>query len=203
MKKLKLHIKDMVCPRCETVIRLEMERLAATVVTIKPGYAIVEVPPSVDVDLIGKQLRHHGFELLEDPEHQLVERIRTVILEYLYHQEAAAADGQKVPILSQFLTHTIGRNYSHLSKLFSRYEGKTLEQHYIHLKIERVKEFLDYGELNAGEIADKLGYSSVHYLSAQFKKVTNTSMTKYRKESERIGRNYFNQPTNGPRYPPS
>ena len=193
MKKIKLHIKDMICPRCETVIRLEMKKLKAKVTTIKPGYATVEVPTSVDLNLIGKRLRRHGFELLEDPEHQLVERIKTVTLDYLYRQEAAAVDGEEVPTLSQFLTHTIGRSYSYLSKLFSKHEAKTLEHHYIHLRIERVKEFLDYGELNVGEIAAKLGYSSVHYLSAQFKKVTNMSITKYRKDSEKISRNYLNE----------
>lgn len=193
MKKIKLHIKNMICPRCETVIRQEMEKLKAKVITIKPGYATVEVPASVNLNLIGKRLCYHGFELLEDPERQLVEKIKTVTLDYLYRQEAAAVDGQEIPTLSHFLTHTIGRSYSYLSKLFSKHEGKTLESYYIHLRIERVKEFLSYGELNVGEIAQKLGYSSVHYLSAQFKKVTNMSITAYRKDSEKISRNYLNK----------
>jgi YesN/AraC family two-component response regulator len=152
----------------------------------------VEVPPSVDLNLIGKRLRCHGFELLEDPEHQLAEKIKTGILDYLHRQEAAAVDGQEIPTLSRFLTHAIGRSYSYLSKLFSKHEGKTLERHYIHLRIERVKELLDYGELNVSEVATKLGYSSVHYLSAQFKKVTGMSITTYRKDSEKINRNYLN-----------
>ena len=183
----------MICPRCETVIRLEMKKLKAKVITIKPGYATVDVPTSVDLALIGERLRRHGFELLEDPELQLVEKIKTTTLDYLYHQEDAATDGEDVAPLSNFLTHTIGRSYSLLSKLFSKHEGKTLEHYYIHLRIERVKELLDYGELNVGEIAAKLGYSSVHYLSAQFKKVTNMSITTYRKEAEQIGRNYLNE----------
>ena len=193
MKRVKLHIKDMVCPRCETVICQELEKLKVQVITIKPGYATVEVPPSVDLNLIGERLRRHGFELLEDSEHQLVEKIKTGILDYLYHQEAAATSGEEVSALSHFLAHTIGRSYSYLSKLFSKHEGKTLESYYIHLRIERVKELLDYGELNVSEIATKLGYSSVHYLSAQFKKVTNMSISTYRKESGQIGRNYFNK----------
>ena len=193
MKKIKLHIKDMICSRCETVIRLEMRKLKAKVINIKPGYATVEVPTSVDLALIGKRLRRHGFELLEDPEQQLVGKIKTVTLDYLYRQEAATVDGEEMPTLSHFLTHQLGRSYSYISKLFSKHEGKTLEHHYIHLRIERVKEFLDYGELNVGEIAAKLGYSSVHYLSAQFKKVTSMSITEYRKESEQIGRSYFNK----------
>ena len=193
MEKIILHIKDMVCPRCETVIRQEMEKLKAKVTAIKPGYAIVEVPISLDLSLIDKKLRYHGFELLEGPKLQLVEKIKTATLEYLYRQENAAIGGEKVPTLSNFLANTIGRSYSHLSKLFSKHEGRTLESYYIHLRIERVKELLDYGKLNAGEIARKLGYSSVHYLSAQFKKVTHMSISTYRKESEQIGRHYFSE----------
>lgn len=193
MKQIKLHIKDMICPRCETVIRQEIEQLGAAVVTIQPGYATVEVPATVDLSMIAEKLRRHGFELLEDPELRLIEQIKIATLQYLYRQESAATRRESIPTLSDFLSHTIGKSYSHLSKLFSRHEGKTLEHHYIHLRIERVKELLDYGELNVGEIAAKLGYSSVHYLSAQFKKVTGMSVSAYRKNTEKIGRRYFNK----------
>ncbi len=192
-KKLTLHIKDMICPRCETVIRQEMQKLEARVVAIKPGYATVEVPTAVDLNLIAKNLRRHGFELLEDPEKRLVEQIKTTTMDYLYRQQDAATNGEKSSTLSDFLIHTIGRSYSHLSKLFSKHEGRTLEHYYIHLRIERVKELLDYQELNISEIADKLGYSSGHYLSAQFRKVTGMSISNYRKDADTIGRNYLNE----------
>ena len=193
MKKLKLHIKDMICSRCETVIRQEMRKLKAKVVRIQPGYATVEVPTNVDLKLIAKKLQRHGFELLEDPEQRFIGQIKTTVREYLHRQERAALDGMELPTLSQFLIDKLGRSYSHISKLFSRYEGHTLEQYYIHLRTERVKEFLDYNELNVNEIADTLGYSSGHYLSAQFKKVTGMSISDYRRSAEKLGRKYFNQ----------
>lgn len=193
MKILKLHIKDMICPRCETVIQLEMKKLKANVVSIKPGYAIVEVPVSVNLELIAEKLRYHGFELLRDPELVLVEQVKTTIRDYLYHQEKSTVEGRKSLTLSEYLMQSIGRSYSHLSKLFSKHEGKTLERYYIHLRIERVKELIDYGELNVGEIAHKLGYSSGHYLSAQFKKETGMSISEYRKQAEQIGRKYLNE----------
>ena len=40
------------------------------------------------------------------------------------------------------------------------------------LKIEKVKELLLYDELTLSEIAFQMNYSSVAYLSNQFKKVT-------------------------------
>ncbi len=193
MKKLTLHIKDMICPRCETVISQEMQKLEARVVAIKPGYATVEVPTTVDINLIAERLRRHGFELLKDPEEQLVERIKTTTLHYLSRQQDAAVKGEKMLILSAFLTRAIGRSYSHLSKLFSKHEGKTLEHYYIGLRIERVKELLDYQELNISQIADKLGYSSGHYLSAQFRKVTGRSISDYRKNADTVGRNYLSE----------
>ena len=193
MKRLTLHIKDMICPRCETVIGQEMQKLKARVVEIKPGYATVEVPTAVDLNLIAKSLRRHGFELLEDPEKRLVEQIKTATLDYLSHQQDAATNGEKSPTLSEFMTHAVGRSYSHLSKLFSKHEERTLEHYYIGLRIERVKELLDYQELNISEIADKLGYSSGHYLSAQFRKVTGMSISDYRKDADTIGRNYLSE----------
>ena len=193
MKRLKLHIKNMICSRCETVIRQEMIMLDARVISIQPGYATVEVPTGVDRNLIAERLLPHGFELLEDPEQQLVGQMKTMVREYLHRQENKASSEVELPVLSHFLADKIGRSYSHLSKLFSHYERRTLENYYIHLRIERVKELLDYNELNVSEIADKLRYSSGHYLSAQFKKVVGLSISDYRKNAETLGRNYFNR----------
>lgn len=193
MKKLELHIKDMICSRCETVIRLEMNELKANVISIRPGYATVEVPSSVERRQIAERLRKHGFELLEDPEQQLVGSIKAAVREYLRCQERAVLDKSALPTLSHFLMQSLNRHYSHVSKVFSRYEGHTLEHYYIQLRIERVKELLDYNELNVSEIANKLGYSSGHYLSAQFKKATGMSISDYRKRAEELGRQYFNQ----------
>ena len=193
MKKLHLHIKGMVCPRCETVIQLELETLGAKVITIQAGYALVDVPTSVDQDLIAQKLHCHGFALLDDPEQKLLEQIKTATLDYLYHQQHAALNRETASAMSDFLAHAIGRSYSHLSKLFSTHEGRTLEQYYIHLRIARVKALLDDGELNVSEIAHTLGYSSGHYLSAQFKKVTGRSVSDYRKNSEGMERNYLNE----------
>ena len=184
MKTLTLHIKNMVCPRCETIIRMELEQLGVQILVLRPGYAKVVLPESVTLSTIARRLQHHGFALLKDPDEQLIERVKIATLEYVHHQEQAAVAGTAAPILSDFLSQALGKNYSQLSKLFSGHEGTTLEKYYIRLRIARVKELLDDGELNVSEIARQLGYSSVHYLSAQFKKVTGQSVTHYRNESD-------------------
>ena len=83
--------------------------------------------------------------------------------------------------LSDFLTKLLLRDYGYLSRLFSEVEGVTLEQYFILQKIEKAKELLLYGEMNAGEISYFLGYSSAAHLSTQFKKVTGLSPTAFKK----------------------
>ena len=55
------------------------------------------------------------------------------------------------------------------------------EKYLIAQKIERAKELLMYGELSLNEIADMLNYSSVSYLSAQFKHVTGMTPSHFKK----------------------
>src|SRR5699024_6631404 len=74
--------------------------------------------------------------------------------------------------LSEYLSSELHQNYSALSNLFSAVEGITIERYHILQKIEKVKELLVYNELSLSEIASQLNYSSVAYLSNQFKKVT-------------------------------
>jgi AraC family transcriptional regulator len=77
----------------------------------------------------------------------------------------------------------MGWDYSKLSHMFSSLKGVTIEQYIIQLKVEKIKEWLSYGELNVSESAYKLGYSSVEHLSSQFKKATGMSPTDYKKQA--------------------
>ena len=67
-----------------------------------------------------------------------------------------------------------------MSKLFSASTGSTIEKYVITQKVEYVKELLSYGELTLTEIARRLGYSSVAYLSAQFKSVVGVTPSAYK-----------------------
>jgi AraC-like DNA-binding protein len=74
----------------------------------------------------------------------------------------------------------IHQDYNTLSNLFSEVEKTTIEKYFIKLKIEKVKELLTYKELTLNEIAYQLNYSSVGYLSNQFKNVTGFSPTYFK-----------------------
>ena len=62
----------------------------------------------------------------------------------------------------------------------------TIEQFFIKQRLQRVKQLLDQGELNVTEISYKLCYSSVNYLSSQFKKYTGLSISEYKAQLEEL-----------------
>ena len=119
----------------------------------------------------------NGFELINDQQSRLIDRIKTIIIEYV-HYEREKPEHQN---FSDYLSKQVGQNYFSLSKLFSSVEGITIEKYLILQRIERVKELLVYGEQNLSEIAYDLGYNTVAHLSGQFKKVTGMSPTAFRK----------------------
>lgn len=113
-------------------------------------------------------LSENGFELLDDRKMVLVEKVKNLIIEIIH-----GADRIDLTIkVSYLIQQKLSVDYNYISSLFSNVEGVTIEQYIILQRIERAKEFLEYNELTLSEIAHKLGYSSVQYLSTQFKKAT-------------------------------
>jgi len=47
------------------------------------------------------------------------------------------------------------------------------------MKIEAAKELIRTGQMNFTQISEKLGYTSIHYFSRQFKKVTGMTPSEY------------------------
>lgn len=66
-----------------------------------------------------------------------------------------------------------------LQKIFHDNLHTTAIDYFINLKIKEVKRLIRSGNMNFSQIANKLGYSSIHYLSKQFKDVTKLSLTSY------------------------
>ena len=94
--------------------------------------------------------------------------------------------------LSSYLSKRLNKEYSVLSKLFSKLEGVTIERYYIHLKIEKAKELIQLQQLNFSEIAYSLNYKSSSHLASQFKSMTGMSMSDY-KNSQQWGRKPLDQ----------
>lgn len=132
-------------------------------------------------------LNNLGFELIEDARLLTVEKIKNLIVDLVQNESNLL----KIK-LSVYLSSALLQDYNSISSMFSEVENKTIEQYYIQLKVERVKELLTYNELNLNEIAYKLNYSSVAYLSNQFKKVTGITPSDF-KHSKNIKRLQINE----------
>lgn len=176
----KLFIKNMVCNRCIMVVENELKQLGLPSVSIRLGEVELEkeLTPEQKVEL-SKALTMVGFELIDDRRSRIIEKIKNTIIDTVHHQH----DDKKFN-LSAVLSKELNHDYNYLSNLFSEVEGTTIEKYFIAQKIEKVKELLVYDELSVSEIAFQLNYSSVAYLSNQFKKVTGLTPSHYKQIKE-------------------
>ncbi len=173
-----LYIKYMVCKCCIKVIRQELENNDIEVKRIILGEADIIYDETKITDTeIERILNTNGFELVTNKEKILVEQIKTAVIELVH----MANNMNSIIRNSDYLVEKLGYSYQHLSGIFSKYEENTLEKYIILHKIEKVKEMIEYGELTLSEIAFSMGYSSVQYLSTQFKTITGISVSDYKK----------------------
>ncbi|WP_292011084.1 AraC family transcriptional regulator [Chryseobacterium sp.] len=174
---MKIFIKNMVCNRCITAVENIFKEAYIDIKSIKLGEIETESDLSENsLDLLETKLKEIGFERIKDSAHQLIEKIKNMIV--LKISELDIADNF---LLSEFLSSNLHKDYSSLSKTFSHNENITLEQFFILQKIEKVKELLLYNEFNLTEIAGKLGYKSVQHLSSQFRNITGFTPTEFKK----------------------
>ena len=117
-----------------------------------------------------------GFTTLRDQEEVIIERIRIAAIELIYY----ANNVNSLIRNSDYISEKLEMPYDKLSRIFSRKTGRTLETYIVQLKIEKVKQLISNQEYSLSEIAYMMGYSSVQYLSNQFKKVTGITVTQYK-----------------------
>lgn len=181
MAQQELFIKNMVCSRCIWVVRTELERLGYSVARVELGRVVIEDQAAaghaaLDGSLIGPTLENYGFALLTDKTARVVNQIKTLIIDLI--QSGRIADLRTT--LSDYLGEAVGLDYAHLSHLFSTTENRTIEKFWIMQRVERAKELLSYNEIPISDIAKQLGYSSVAYLTNQFKQITGLTPAAYR-----------------------
>lgn len=175
-----LFIKNMVCNRCIIVVQNELEKLGLGIKNIKLGEVTLaqEITPTKK-DALVKTLEPLGFEIIDDKKSRIIEKIKNTIIDLVHHQ-----DNDVKINLSDVLSDKLHHDYNYLSNLFSEVEGTTIEKYFIAQKVEKVKELLVYDELSLSEIAFRLNYSSVAYLSNQFKKVTGLTPSYFKQIKE-------------------
>jgi transcriptional regulator, araC family len=172
----KIYIKNMVCDRCKMAVEQTLQRQNLHPIKVDLGEAIVEEElTETQLLTLRTALKELGFELLGDRRQQTIDLIKSSLIKLVHYQ-----DNQSATTLSDYLISQLHQDYSSLSKLFSEVEGKTIERYYIELRIERVKELIRYDELTLTQIAQRMNYSSVAYLSSQFKAVTGMTPSQFR-----------------------
>ena len=167
----------MVCQRCIMTVETILNNLDIPFSNVSLGEADIKRKLTKDeIKNIEAGLRKAGFELIESRVNKIIDDIKQSLIKYL----SLGMDSQNIK-LSSFITKKIPYDYSYLSDLFSSIEGKTIEQYFIQQRIEKVKELLVYDQLSLTEISYQTGFSSVHHLSSQFKKVTGLTPSHFKK----------------------
>lgn len=167
----------MVCNRCIMIVENILRENNIPFTGVSLGEVDLERNLTKDeISGVETSLQKVGFELIETRVNKIIEDIKQSVMEYL--NLGMDSQNQK---LSAFITKKNPYDYSYLSDLFSSVEGKTIEQYYILQRIEKVKELLVYDQLSLTEISYQTGFSSVHHLSSQFKKVTGLTPSHFKK----------------------
>lgn len=181
---MKIYIKNMACESCKVFVKKALEEMGISPIKVELG----EIETKEDVSdekksELNRVIKKAGLELLEKKQGILIEKIRKVILDYVYK-----SDHKPNIKFSVLLSEELNLSYAYLTNFFSEVESTTIEQYMIALKVERVKELILFDEDSITEIANKLNYSSVAHLSNQFKKVTGLSPSHFKalKENRRI-----------------
>jgi len=178
-KREQLNIRNMVSSSCIKVVTWELQKSGFIQVhSCSLGKAEISFDPQIiSEEMIDMILSRNGFALIRNEEDLIVERIKATVIQQIFFGEGIDINTKQSVWLSQRLA--IG--YPVLSKLFSEKTGTTIEKYSIQIRIEKVKELLSYDDLTLSEIAYRLGYSSVQYLSNQFRQVTGIGVSEFKK----------------------
>lgn len=173
-----LLIKNMVSNSCVRLVKEDLQRTGFIIVlNIKLGEAEIFYDSQVmSLNVINTLLQRNGFELIQDNDALLVEQIKSAVIDHIFY----GSNTNSLIRNSDYLSDRLHHPYPYLSKLFSDKTGSTLEKYIILIKIEKIKELITYEELSLSEISYMMGYSSVQYLSNQFKQITGYSVSEYK-----------------------
>lgn len=167
----------MVCPRCIEAVSSILTGLKIPYSNVRLGEVeLVSQLNKEKKEILANKLKKKGFSLIDNRKSQLIEKMKNLVVSKIYH----SSEGLNVK-WPGYISEKLHFDYKYLSSLFSSVESITFEQYIINQKIERIKELIVYDELTLNEIAFQLNYSSVAYLSNQFKKVTGMTPTQFKK----------------------
>jgi copper chaperone CopZ len=165
----KIYIKGMVCYRCISTVKHELESIGLQLDDISLGEVTLSAGTEItDLNLIREQLKPFGFSLLEDKRARLVTDVKQLVA-VIYGGDFDFPEPFR---FSTYISEKLQGDYDNISSVFSIREQKTIEKYIIDFRIEKIKEYLVYTPQTLADIAFRLGFSSVAHLSRQFKTFT-------------------------------
>lgn len=175
-----VNIKNMVCRHCVAAVTEAVHRLGLPATDVRLGSIEFarDLTPQ-ELEALEQALAADGFDIIQTREAEAVERIKHTLI------ELSRRDTEKRPQLADEVSRAAGMSYSSAGRLFSQVEGRTIENYFLALRIERVKELIRYERLTLSEIALRTGFSSVAHLSRQFKQMTGMTPSQFRENGVR------------------
>jgi AraC-like DNA-binding protein len=153
---------------CRAILHEQLEILGIKYQLLDLGQIeIGDATAAEDLNKLKEVLKKYGIQIIDNPKGQLIQKIKDAIIEIVY-------DKDKFPdiTISQYLSDKLNFRYGYITNIFSEYTYTSIENFIIIQKIERAKKLIIEEKLTLTEISYELNYSSVAYLSTQFKKVT-------------------------------
>lgn len=174
---MKLYIKHMVCNRCKTTVKSELDKIGIPYDHVKIGEVTTKGEISNDQRLLlSSALQLCGFELIDSSKYELIEKLKNSV-----HSLELFSDEDLKTNYSDFIQFSVHDNFISLNKLFAEIEGITIEKYVVKRKIERIKEMLVYEDIDMDEIALRMHYSNTVIMLNQFKRETGLAPSHFRR----------------------
>ncbi|MBU0942280.1 MAG: AraC family transcriptional regulator [Bacteroidetes bacterium] len=174
---MKLYIKYDGIVACRVILQEQLERLDIKYQLLDLGEIEISgvVPPDVMAEL-QQSLNRYSIFIVDNEKSQLIQRIKDTIVQMIYENE-------KLPsvTISQYLSDKLNFSYGYITNIFTEHTYSSIENFIIIQKIERAKKLIIEEQLTLTEVSYKLNYSSVAYLSSQFKKVTGLTPSAFKR----------------------
>jgi YesN/AraC family two-component response regulator len=174
---------------CKVILQDQLEKFDIKYQLLDLGQ--IEIEDTISEDIFAElqiALIKYGIQIINNPKGQLIQKIKDAIIEIVYEKE-------KFPniTISQYLSDKLNFRYGYITNVFSEYTFTSIENFIIIQKIERAKKLIIEEKLTLTEISHELNYSSVAYLSTQFKKVTGLTPSMFKRIVDKKRELYKNE----------
>ena len=178
---IELSIAGMVSRSCIRLVQIYFQSVEGVEIR---SVRLAQVSLDYDPQLVHpRQIEVHferiGFKVMKEEENCLAHQIKAAAIELIHFSN----NTNSLIKNSDYISQKVGLSYSKISRLFSDEFNTTLEKYIILLKIEKTKTMLLQKDYNLSEISYYMGYSSVQYLSRQFKSITGLTVSQFKKSA--------------------